>query len=187
MKKEIIKPLFFFAAVEIFLLSVFVLQNSAFALFFALLFLFLSAASFLMAFLVKTKIYAKAVLPPTGEKGKELVGKIVLENKSAFPVFKAICRVLVKNNLTGEENAINISLSASPKSKTEAEFGLSSEFCGYITAKIERIWITDIFGFLPIEAKSFSSAKGKTTVLPETFEPVIVFSKILPVPEDSES
>lgn len=187
MKKEIIKPLLFFAAVEIFLLSVFVLQNSAFALFFAFLFLFLSAASFGTLFPVKNKICAKAVLPPTGEKGKELFGKIVFENKSAFPVFKAICKVLVKNNLTGEENAINVSLSASPKSETEAEFVLSSEFCGYITAKIERIWLTDIFGFLPLEAKGFYSTKGKTTVLPETFAPVIVFDKILPVPEDSES
>ena len=187
MKKEIIRPLLFFAAALVFLLSVFVLQNSDFALFFAFLFLLLSAATFLIAFLVKTKISAKAVLPPTAEKGREVCGKIVLENKSALPVFKAICEVSVKNNLTGEENAINISLSASPKSETEAEFALSSEFCGYITAKIGRIWLTDIFGFLPIEAKDFSSAKGKTTVLPETFAPVIVFDKILPVPEDSES
>ena len=187
MKKEIIKPLLFFAAAQVFLLSVFVLQNSAFALFFAFLFIFLSAATFETAFLVKNKVSAKAVLPPTGEKGKELFGKIVLENGSAFPVFKAVCKVSVKNNLTGEENSVNISLSASPKGKTEAEFALSSEFCGYITAKIERVWLTDIFGILPVEVKNFVSEKGKMTVLPETFEPVIVFDKILPVPEDSES
>ena len=183
MKKEIIKPLLFFAAIEAFLISVFVLQNSAFALFFAFLFVFLSAATFGTAFLVKNKVSAKAVLPLTGEKGKELFGKIVLENGSAFPVFKAVLKVLVKNNLTGEENSMNISLSASPKSETEAEFAISSDFCGYITAKIERVWITDIFGIFPVKVKNFVSEKGKMTVLPETFEPVIVFDKILPVPE----
>ena len=187
MKKEIIKPAIIFAALEIFLFLVFVLQNSLFALFCAVFFLFLSAASFGTAFAVKNKISAKAVLPPTGEKGAELVGKIVLENGFGFPVFKAICEVSVKNNLSGEENRINIALSAPPKGKTEKEFCLSSEFCGYITAKIERIWLTDIFGILPAVPKNFSSAKGKTTVLPETFEPFIVFDGILPVPEDSES
>ena len=176
-----------FAALEIFLFLVFVLQNSAFALFCAIFFLFLSAASFGITFAVKNKITAKAVLPPTAEKGREVCGKIVLENKSTFPIFKAICEVSVKNNLTGEENRMNIALSAPPKGKTEGEFCLSSEFCGYITAKAERIFLTDIFGIFPLEAKNFSSPKGKTTVLPETFAPVIVFNGILLVPEDSES
>ena len=176
-----------FAALEIFLFLVFVLQNSAFALFVALFFFFISAASFGTAFAVKNKISAKAVLPPTAEKGKEVCGKIILENKSAFPIFKAICEISVKNNLTGEENRMNIALSAPPKGKTEGEFCISSEFCGYITAKIERVFLTDIFGIFPLEAKNFSSSKGKTTVLPETFESVIVFNGILPVPEDSES
>ena len=106
MKKEIIKPLLFFAAIEIFLLSVFVLQNSAFALFGVAFLLFFSATSFGTAFVVKNKITAKAVLPPTAEKGREVCGKIILENKSAFPIFKAVCEVSVKNNLTGEENTI---------------------------------------------------------------------------------
>ena len=187
MKKEIIKSAVLFAVFEIFLLAVFVLQNSAFALFAFFVFLFLAAASFETAFAVKNKITAKAVLPPTAEKGKDFAGKIILENGSAFPVFKAHCEVLVKNNLTGEENTVNICLRAMPKSKTEAEFALSSEFCGYLTAKVERIYLTDVFGFLPVAVKNFSSAKGKTTVLPETFAPVIVFGKVLPVPEDSES
>ena len=187
MKKEIIKPAMIFAALEIFLLLVFILQNSAFALFCAIFFLFIAAASFGITFAVKNKISAKAVLPPTAEKGRKVCGKIVLENKSAFPIFKAVCEVSVKNNLTGEENRMDIALSAPPKGKTEGEFCLSSEFCGYITAKIERVFLTDIFGIFPLEAKNFSSSKGKTTVLPETFESVIVFNGILPVPEDSES
>ena len=187
MRKEIIKPAIIFAALEIFLFLVFILQNSAFALFCAIFFLFLSAASFGITFAVKNKISAKAVLPPTAEKVREVCGKIVLENKSAFPIFKAICEISVKNNLTGEENRMNIALSAPPKGKTEGEFCISSEFCGYITAKIERVFLTDIFGIFPLEAKNFSSSKGKTTVLPETFESVIVFNGILPVPEDSES
>lgn len=187
MKKEIIKPAIIFALLEIFLFLVFALQNSAFALCLFFFFPILSAATFLTAFLSKNKISAKAVLPPTGEKNKELSGKIILENSSRFPVFKAICEISVKNNLTGEENRMNIFLSAVPKGKAEGEFCLSSEFCGYITAKTERVFLTDIFGILPIAAKDFSSAKGKTTVLPETFEPVIIFDGILPVPEDSES
>ena len=96
MKKEIIKSAVLFAVFEIFLLGVFVLQNSAFALFAFLVFLFLAVASFGTAFAVKNKISAKAVLPPTAEKGKDFAGKIILENGSAFPVFKAHCEVLVK-------------------------------------------------------------------------------------------
>ena len=187
MKKEIIKPAIVFAVLEILLFSVFLLQNSAFALCLFFFFPFLSAATFLTAFLSKDKIGAKAVLPPTGEKNRELSGKIILENPSRFPVFKAICEISVKNNLTGEENRIYSALSAPPKGKTEGEFCLSSEFCGYLTAKIEKILVSDIFGILPAAAKGFSAAKGKTTVLPETFEPVIVFDGILSVPEDSES
>lgn len=187
MKKEIIKSAVLFAVFEILLFAVFVLQSSAFALFALLFFLFLSAASFGTAFAVKNKISAKAVLPPTSEKGKEFTGKIILENASAFPVFKAHCEVLIKNNLTGEKNTVNVCLSAMPKSRTEAEFLLSSEFCGYITSKAEQIWLTDIFGFLPVKVKDFASKKGKTTVLPETFAPVIVFRNMLPVPEESES
>ncbi len=187
MKKEIIKPLLVFTVLEIAFFLVFVLQNSAFALFITLFLFFLSGASFGTAFAVKNKISAKAVLPPTAEKGRKVTGKIILENKSAFPVFKAICKISVKNNLTDEENEMIISLSVPPKSKAEAEFILFSEYCGYITAKAERVYLTDIFGFLPLEVKDFGSEKGKMTVLPETFNPVIVFSKVLPVPEDSES
>lgn len=187
MKKEIIKSAVLFGTFEAVLFAVFVLQNSAFALFGFLFMILAAAASFFAGFLIRNKIFAKAVLPPTAEKGRKITGKILLENASAFPVFKALCEVSVKNNLTGEENGILIKLSAFPKSKAEAEFALSSEFCGYITAKIEKIHLLDIFGFLPLAVKNFESAKGKMTVLPETFEPIIVFKNMLPVPEDSES
>lgn len=187
MKKEIIKSAFLFAVFEIILFVVFILQNSAFAFFTALIFLFLLTASFATTFAVKNKISAKAVLPPTGEKNKEVFGKIILENGSSLPIFKAFCEVKIKNNLTEEENSVLIKLSALPKSKAEAEFALSLKFCGYVTAKTEKIYLLDIFGFLPLAVKKFESVKGKMTVLPETFEPVIVFKNILPVPEDSES
>lgn len=187
MKKEIIKSAVVFGVFEILLFAVFILQNSALALFSFLFFIFLSGISFGIAFAVKNKISAKAVLPPTGEKEKELFGEIIFENRSALPVFKAICEVSVKNNLTGEESKINFSLSAFPKGEAKAKFGFSSKFCGYITAEIKSIYVTDIFGFLPVAVKNFKSAKGKTTVLPETFEPVVIFKNMLPVPEDSES
>ncbi|MBQ7874166.1 MAG: DUF58 domain-containing protein [Oscillospiraceae bacterium] len=187
MKKEIIKPLAFWAAAELLLFAVFVLKNSVFALFGFAFLLLLAAATFGMAFFARNGISAKTVLPPTAEKGSEICGKIILENRSALPVFRAVCEVIVKNKLTGEENGMNIAFSVPAKGKAEADFSLSSEYCGYVTAKAEKVYLTDIFGFLFIGAKDFSSAKGKMTVLPETFEPIIVFDGILPVPEDSES
>lgn len=187
MKKEIIKSAFIFAVLEIILFLIFVLQNSKLALFVFIVLILLSAISFGICFVTKNKISAKSFLPPTAEKNKIMSGKIALKNKSAFPVFKAFCVLEIKNKLTGEKESSVIKLSVLPKGTAEAEFSVSSDFCGYITAKIEEIYLTDIFGFITVKIKNFESAKGKMTVLPETFSPVIVFDGILPVPEESES
>lgn len=157
MKKEIIKSAVLFAVFEIFLLAVFVLQNSAFALFAFFVFLFLAAASFETAFAVKNKITAKAVLPPTAEKGKDFAGKIILENGSAFPVFKAHCEVLVKNNLTGEENTVNICLRAMPKSKFR--FGFAFRHCG--KADVHFVFLSGKVVFHQNFAMRFKNRKSR--------------------------
>lgn len=187
MKKEILRSALLFAALEIFLFSVFLLQNSHSALFCFVLVILITAATFCMNFFVKGKLSAKAELPVTAEKGKNVVGKVVFKNNSPFPVLNGICEVEIKNRLTSENIEEVIKFSVSPKGKTEAEFFISSDFCGYVTANVKHIYLMDIFGFIPLELKNFSFAKGKMTVLPETFLPLIVFGGMLPVPEDSES
>lgn len=187
MKKEIIKPLAIFLLAETVLFGIFVLQNSVSAFFCFLFLIFLAVATFGICFTERNKVFAKAILPPTAEKKNRAKGEVMLENRSAFPVFNAVCETVLKNRLTGEESRINLRLFVPPKGRAKAKFEISSEFCGYITAKVERVYLRDLFGFLFVEAKNFSSEKGKMTVLPETFETSVVFGGVLPIPEDSES
>lgn len=186
MKKEITKSLIFFLSAEIVFAVIFIFQGSDFAFFGAIALLLLTICSFGICFAVKNKISAKGKIMPSAEKGKALATSVTLANASMFPA-KAICKISVKNRLTREETCRYFKIVTPAKGESKAEFVLTSEHCGYITAKIEEIYLTDIFGFLPLKVKNFSSAKGKTTVLPNTFAPAIVFDGILPVPEDSES
>lgn len=187
MKTKIIKAFLLWFLCEAFFVFLFVSENSVFALFGALFLFLLTFTSFLSAFFARKSLSAEVILPVTAEKKNGFSGKIIIENCSAFPVFNAVAILSVKNKLTGENEEIEIPFFALPKSKSERNIYLSSEFCGYISAKISGIYLFDLFGFLPLKTADFSSSKARLTVLPETFPIKIVFDKIPPVPEDSES
>ena len=187
MKKSLAAPFVFWLSAELVLFAAFVFADSA-AAFGAFIVLFLVAAlSYAVCFYQRKHISAEVVLPPTAEKNSEMSGKLIIKNSSRLPILKLICRLESHNHLTGEKTSTVLSLSAAPNAGSETVFSLSSKKCGYITAKAESIWITDLFGFLPLRVREFSSLKAKTTVLPETFASEIVFGAVPPLSEESES
>lgn len=187
MKKDISRSAVLFAVLEIVLFLIFVLQNSKSALFCFIFVILAAALTFAETFAVRNKISVKVTLPTTAEKGKAVCGTVTFENSSNFPILRGICELETENKLTGEKGEELVRFSVAPKEKSVAEFSVASDYCGYVTVKAKKIYVTDVFGFLPTEAKKVNFSKGKITVLPETFMPLIVFGGMLSVPEDSET
>ncbi len=187
MKKDISRSAALFAILEIVLFSIFALQNSKAALFCFVFVIITALLTFVEIFAVRDKISVKVALPTTAEKGKTVCGTVTFENGSKFPILRGICELETENKLTGEKSGELVRFSVAPKEKSVAEFSVASDYCGYVTVKAKKIYVTDLFGFLPVEAKKVNFSKGKITVLPETFMPLIVFKGMFSVPEDSET
>ena len=187
MKKSLAAPFVFWLSAELVLFAAFVFADSAAAFGTFIVLLIAAALSYAACFYQRKHISAEVSLPHTAEKNTEISGKLSIKSSSRLPILKLICRLDSHNHLTGEKTSTVLNLSSAPNAGSEAVFSLSSKNCGYITVKTENIWITDIFGFLPLRVREFSSSKAKTTVLPETFATEIVFDVVPPVSEESES
>lgn len=187
MKKSLVKSFLVWIFLEIFLLSVFIFTDSIISLGFFIGVIIITAFTESICFFIGKQISVKVELPPTLKKNEKIFGEISFKNGSVFPIFKAICVMEAKNNLTGETAEFEKIVSAFSQKEKKTDFEVFSKNCGYITVRTKKIYLTDIFGFIPAEAKGFASKKAKATVLPDTFSPVIVFDSIPPVPEDSDS
>lgn len=134
----------------------------------------------------RKKVTAKAELSELSGKGKPVNGVLRVSCESVLPVFRGYAFMEIHNHLTGE--TAHIALPFSPLEKRSATgFCIRPERCGYVTAGIEKIWLTDIFGIIPVKASDAGFSQGKVSVMPDTFPMNVVFENNFRVPEDSDT
>lgn len=187
MKKFFIKRMTAAFLVAAALLILYVINGSVFAVGALTALVFLMLFSALLSAAAGKKLFAKIELSSLTEKFSENHGSFSIKNESKFPIFFGVSEILIKNHLTNESEYIYIPFSAEGLGKSEAEFSFSSENCGYITAKINKIFVTDIFGAIPFKVSSEKFSKGKTTVLPEMFSPTLILGSTVSEQTESES
>jgi len=146
--------------------------------------LLLTLVSFLLNLMVRRRLNLTLNLPPTAAKGSNIEASVSVSNGSRLPCGPALVRLAVKNGLTGETARLTLSISASPLSSGKACFSLSSDRCGYVRVSLERLLLTDWFGFLPLPVKA--EATAGTAVLPDTFEPQVTVEVSPLAPEEEE-
>ncbi len=121
-----------------------------------------------MNFYIRKHISISLRLPSTGVKNKEAVAEIFLVNDSVFPLWRAYVELMAENTLTGERMKNIITLSSAQHSQVRGEFVLCSDKCGYVNVSVKKVYLSDMFGFLPLRADI--SAEGKMSVMPDTFD-----------------
>lgn len=134
---------------------------------------------------VKRKISVSVLLEPSAFKGQGNRGIIELTNASACSVGRVFCELTVQNRLTGEKDIQLLEGSVPASDKAEIPFRVVSVHCGYLEVQVNEVILHDWFGFLPTRASC--EAKGKMSVLPDTFEPMVMLAVSPSYTEDSDS
>lgn len=117
----------------------------------------------------------------TAEKNQTVQGMLYLRTDALEPVGRIWALVSVHNDLTDEETCI--SLPVQPDGS--ATFALRTDHCGRLCVSVKRLWLTGIFGFLPI--RCHVKTKIHMTVLPETFPVEITALQKMTAAQESES
>lgn len=143
-------------------------NSSIYGLICAVIWLVLPLVSVTENFFLRNALTAKLLVPATASKGTLVEGVVEIRNGAIFPVGHLLCRLSLVNQLTGEREESWLSLSAAAKGRTQTRFELKSAYCGYLTLEIRELVLLDWFGFLGVSRKV--DAKGKVSILPDTFE-----------------
>ena len=82
------------------------------------LLLLIPPVSVLTALYVRRHIWGKIILPTTAAKGTACTGSLRLENRAWLPAAKLYCRVKMINDLTREENVLDIISGLGPRCRS---------------------------------------------------------------------
>ena len=141
--------------------------------------------TFLLNRTVRNRIHVSIKVPATMGKNKKTTAELILKNNSVISVSKILCKLKITNHLTRQISTMITALSAAAGEETCISFEITSSHCGYLIVEIEKIFLMDWFGFLPVSCKA--NASGKISVLPDTFVPGISLSLSATAREDAQN
>lgn len=141
--------------------------------------------TFLLNRTVRNRIHVSIKVPATMGKNKKTTAELILKNNSVISVSKILCKLKITNHLTSQTSTMITSLSAAAGEEASIDFEITSAHCGYLIVEIEKIFLMDWFGFLPVSCKA--NASGKISVLPDTFVPGISLSLSATAREDAQN
>lgn len=167
MKKQIVLSALGWLLLVLLLAALCFVTASAWVLAALLLCVTLPLASFGLNFALRGKLHLSLSLPTSTAKKTAVSVTAELRNEGFFPALRVFVPIQVQNDLTGEQKQFEIVLSAGAKSSRTSEFLLESGYCGRLSLRVDKLWIMDYFGFLPVKAALTASAR--TTVLPDMF------------------
>lgn len=132
---------------------------------------------------VRKRILVKIQLPTTAAKGAACIGTVQLENGAWLPAGKLYCKVGMINDLTREENVLELISALGPRRENRRDFLLESAYCGRVYVYVQSVRILDYFGIFALNVPVKASAR--ITVLPELFSCDVMPSPVSAVSDDS--
>lgn len=149
------------------------------------LFVFIPAilVSFILVLLSVKNFSFTAPKDFTFQKDNEFVIPLEIKNKGIIPFSKVLCQIDGENKLTGESFKNYVDCAIGPKKSNTIKINFSSENCGKIELKYNKIYFYDFFGIFhkSVDVNQLTSI----TILPKTFG-INIYNKIeKETPEDS--
>lgn len=132
---------------------------------------------------LRKKVQVRILLPTTAAKGAACMGSIQLENKAWLPASKLYCKVGMINDLTREENLLELISAIGPGREHRRDFLMESAYCGRVYVYVQSVQILDYFGLFTLRVPVKASAR--ITILPELFSCDVVPSPVSAVSDDS--
>ena len=129
--------------------------------------LLIPPVSLLTNLYVRRQIRGKISIPTTAAKGTACMGSLCLENNGWLPAARLYCRVRIINDLTQEENELEIISGLGPGERVVRDFRMESRCCGRVYAHVRSAVLMDYFGIFSVKVPLM--AEARITVLPDLF------------------
>lgn len=123
---------------------------------------------------------ASLTLPGSGAKGAALAGEVLIWGRAAAGPVQ--CELLVRNDLTGEEERLLLPLEPVPGG-CRGTFRTVTRHCGRLRVRVEALRLYDLCGLFFVRGRA--EAARTATVLPETF-PVELDQNLLRAAPESD-
>ena len=117
------------------------------------------------------KTAAEAVLPGTVEKGREITGKLSVQNGGWLPIPNLQISWTCRNEHTGQTLSGTHTLSLGPRGRAELPFQAVFHQCGRVRFALTGAETGDLFGLF--HRRLTLTGSWETTVLPELFAPEV--------------
>lgn len=106
--------------------------------------------SALLAYLVRKRVDVTIDSELAAKKGESHQITVRVTNRSPLPLSKVWVQITIRNNLTGEATDQVLAFSVGAHADATATVDVSSQHCGFITAEVGSLLLSDLFGVIPI-------------------------------------
>ncbi len=158
-----------------------IFSQSIWAVSLSVLLLLLPMMTWLWNLWQRRHVSVQLEMTSSAEKGQIVRGALHLSAGALAPAGCVWALVSVHNDLTDEENRIKLPI----QPNGEMAFTLRTDHCGRLRVSVERLWLMDIFGFLPVKCRA--KAQRHVTILPETFPVEITALQKMTAVQESDS
>lgn len=155
-------------AMELILTALFLWAGSSIALAFAIVLVLIPVGSFCLHLYVRRFLDIHFTTQMNQRKGENGDCLITIQNRTIFPVLRAVCFVGATNQLNREGKQIARTTWLPAKKQQQSSFQIGSDYCGRLQLRIDRIMLYDCFGLIGVPVRKDS--KSYVTVKPDIFE-----------------
>lgn len=132
---------------------------------------------------VRKQLLGRILLPTTAAKGTAATGTILFQNRGWLPAMKLYCKVGLINDLTREEQTLELISAIGPRKESRHDFQIESPYCGRIYVSVQSVRILDYFGLFAWNVPM--KAQARITILPELFSSDVTITSMSAVADDS--
>ena len=142
-------------------------SGNIFTLCLLLIVLLLPPISWVANFYVRKKLRGKVVIGTTTSKNSPCLAAVQIANDSWLPAMKLYCRLTLINDLTRQEQQVDLHMGVGAKSQASREFCIEAGHCGRVYICVQSVRVLDYFGLFSV--KTSVKAAARLTVLPDLF------------------
>lgn len=142
-------------------------SGNMFALCLLLIVLLLPIISWVANFYVRKKLRGKVLIGTTTSKNSPCLAAVQIANDGWLPAMKLYCRVSLINDLTRQEQQVDLHMGVGAKSQASRELCIEAGHCGRVYICVQSVRVLDYFGLFSVKASV--KAAARLTVLPDLF------------------
>ena len=142
-------------------------SGNMFALCLLLIVLLLPIVSSIASFYVRKKLRGKVVIGTTTSKNSPCLAAVQITNDGWLPAMKLYCRVSLINDLTRQEQQLDLHMGVGARRQECREFFIEGGHCGRVYISVQFLRLLDYFGLFSVNVPI--KAAARLTILPDLF------------------